>query len=158
MKTLLLVAVAIGVSACSSPPLLLKDSSRPPRHEILASVQSLSVGRLDPRLSDEPLSTWLAAVLPPGTPVGWSVNDCGAQNGTDAIDPAELPTCVEATARLADQRVLSIAVPIGFHGRQLTANQLHWMSISSGYALLADSIHLSDLPTLLQRTRTALPP
>jgi hypothetical protein len=105
------------------------------------------VSRLDSLLPRTPFLTWFKSVVGTSAKIEWEINDCGEQTGAPAIDQQrDIPTCLEVTAVLPDQRKVGVAVVVGTERKGLSGLPV----VTSVYLESGGEIfhlkRLSDLP------------
>ncbi len=81
--------------------------------QTIAFARQLNVSQLDSALSPQRLDEWMKTLAGPKATVAWEVNDCGEQTGTAADLERDIPTCVQAETRLADNRTIVIMIAVG---------------------------------------------
>lgn len=76
-------------------------------------AQNVVVSTFDSSLPKVSLKYFLESEAE-GAKVAWEMNDCGEQTGDRTVDRVrDLPTCVEASFTLKDNRTVSVVVGVG---------------------------------------------
>ena len=113
-------------------------------------VQQTPASRYDPALPSRPFGNWLTQVVGPQSGVSWRLGECVEQNGTASEWELGVPTCVEATAILPDDRKVVAQIHVGSFKRGLSmTTKFHFAGVESDNQFRS-VMRLSDLPQLLR--------
>ena len=127
------------------------QSSNVSRARLVRQAQQTRLNVLDPTLpAKESLEAWFKRVAGTDAAVRWEVNDCGEATGTVADLTRNLPVCVEATAVLADKRVVSVSVLVEMQKTgPLPSAQFFDAYVAGGDGRPRTAASLSELAALL---------
>lgn len=128
------------------------DSTRDAK--LIAQVKALSVGKLDSSLPDVSFHQWLRTEAGADAQYHWEVNDCGEQTGAPGQSASEVPTCVEADAKLKDARQIVIMISVS-EGQKISKTQPAFAVFFAQLITPHETINikqLSDFPAALVRT------
>jgi hypothetical protein len=92
----------------------------------LAYAKRLQVSQLDPKLPDRAFAQWFKEIVGPNSKIKWEVNDCGEQTGGPADIGRYFPTCVEADAKLPDNRSVVVRITVGTFHKGITGRPTLW--------------------------------
>jgi hypothetical protein len=106
-RLLALCALLLATSAAAGGAPTVAESTS------VAAARRIPVFRLDPSLPRIRLDAWLRQLLGPRIEVSWEANDCGEGSGSPADSSRDLPTCVEASARLGGGAQMYLSVTVG---------------------------------------------
>ncbi len=81
--------------------------------QAISRVQQISASQLDPALPERSFASWIKQVVGPRAGVTWQLSDCGEQTGSAADRERDIPTCVEMTALLPDDRMVVVNTLVG---------------------------------------------
>ena len=116
IRNVLLCATMVLLFAVSASSQITADKA-------IGIIDDIPVSKLDPVLPKTPFLLWLNDLLGGAPKVEWELNDCGTLTGIPAIDDGrDLPSCMEATVLLTQERVLGIAILVGTDKKGLTDN------------------------------------
>lgn len=113
-------------------------------------AQDVLVSKFDSSLPRVSLKFFLESEAE-GTKISWEMNDCGEQTGDPSVDRGrDMPTCVEASFTLKDQRTVDVMVAVGTSKKGIAGD------VTLFSATLTDEtgthvIKLIELPAKLQR-------
>ena len=88
--------------------------------ELIAYAKKLNVNKMESRLPQEELDTWLKSILRSTTKIEWEINDCGEQTGTEIDRQRDLPFCAGIEAKTKDGGKVILAILIGTDKKGLT--------------------------------------
>ncbi len=107
IRRLLFSAILVLLLAGSASSQITADKA-------IGIVDDVSVSKLDPALPKTPFLLWLNELLGGTSKVEWELTDCGTLTGIPTIDDGrDIPSCMEATVILTQERVLGIAIFVG---------------------------------------------
>jgi len=114
--------------------------------ELLAAARSTLASQIETGLPDQPIESWLAALVSDNASLTWELNDCGEQTGNPEIDAArDLPICAEIAASHVNQRIfLYFFVGTKSMGVVDDSRGLYFVGISRG----ASFTHFDSLRSL----------
>ncbi len=113
-------------------------------------AQNVLVSKFDSSLPRVSLKFFLESEAE-GTKISWEMNDCGEQTGNPSVDRGrDMPTCVEASFTLKDQRTVDVMVAVGTSKKGIAGD------VTLFSATLTDEtgthpVKLIELPAKLQR-------
>jgi hypothetical protein len=150
----------VRTAACFGLLVAMVTAAQTPRdRKLIASAKAIPVSRLDPKLPAIPFERWLIKEAGEGAQISWEVNDCGEQTGSPEDSQGDFPVCVEANAKLADQRVIVVSIAVGTYQRGISGKPATWW-ITVGHDPSSDPPlnTLSDVPLRLIGTHGVPPP
>jgi TonB family protein len=139
LTTAILLVALLGASA-QGPALEDKAVIR---------VQQTPASRYDPTLPGRPFGNWLNQIVGPQSGVSWRFGECVNQDGAASEWKQDIPTCVEATAILPDDRKIVTQILVGSFKQGLSmTTRFHFAAIEndSQFQIVR---RLSDLSQLL---------
>ena len=98
----------------------------PRDRKLIAYTKAIPVSQLDPKLPAVPFERWLTKQAGAGAQIAWEVNDCGEQTGSPEDSQNDFPVCVEASATLADKRVIVVSIAVGTYQRGISGKPATW--------------------------------
>ena len=120
----------------------LAQTSRDLERRAIAAAKQTDVNRLDVKLPHMRFDVWLQQQVG-RVRIEWESNDCGEQDGF--TQRADIPVCGQASATLADGRVLTVMIGVGTLRKGVQGAPGVWfLSVNE-----KSSTHLSDLPGFL---------
>jgi TonB family protein len=131
---------------------LLSASAQDPTLEdkAVVRVQQTAASRYDPTLPGRPFGFWLNQIVGPQSGVSWRFGECAEQDGAASEWEQDIPTCVEATAILPDDRKVVAQILVGSFRQGLSmTTRFHFAVIETDNQFLSVR-RLSDLPQLLR--------
>ena len=128
----------------------------------VARAQQTMINQLDPGLPPRPFGRWFGQLVGEGAGVTWQMTDCGEQTGAPADRDRDLPSCVEATAILPNDRMVVVSIVVGTFKTGLTGRPVAQLIAVEDFGVLTPLRRLGDLPAYLRRpparTRRAASP
>lgn len=134
-----------------------RNATSPAREsKLIARVKNVPVSKLDPVLPSVRFEQWLRTEAGADAHFDWEVNDCGEQTGAPGQNPDEIPTCVEADARLKDGREIVITIAVQESSNRKTAVEkqsltVHFAQLVTTHETINIRL-LSDFPAALIKT------
>ena len=130
--------------------------------KLIAYAKAIPVSQLDAKLPPVTFERWLQKEAGQGAHIAWEVNDCGEQTGgpeDEEQSASDFPVCVEANAKLPDQRVIVVSISVGTFHRGISGKPAtFWITV--GFDPYSDKPlkTLSDVPVRLIETHGMPPP
>jgi hypothetical protein len=119
----------------------------------ISFAKSILVSQLDPKLPGISFERWLQKEAGEGASIQWEVNDCGEQTGSAADRGRDFPMCVEATAHMADKRIIVVNIAIGTFKKGIRGKPgTTWISVGNDPYSNSPLKSLSDVPLRLIET------
>ena len=119
-------------------------------NQAISRVQQTPVSQLDSGLPDRPFAIWLKQTAGPRAGITWQLTDCGEQTGTPSDRERDIPTCVEATAVLLDDRKVVIEIIVGTFRKGIAGQPKIYFAVVEDKGELYDVKRLRDLPEMLK--------
>ena len=117
----------------------------------IARAQQASLNQLDPALPPRPFGKWFAQLVGVNAGVTWQVTDCGEQPARGQDVARDLPSCVEVSAILPNDRMVIVSMLVGSFKLGIGGRLATRMVAVEDFGDLVEIKRLSELPVALRR-------
>jgi hypothetical protein len=114
---------------------------------VIAAVKRTPVQAIDPTAKTrQTLEAWLSTLSESGSKLTWEVNDCGEATGAAADAGRDVPMCVEARARVGQNREVIVSVVVGTNSIGVTSTRELWQAtLADGAGGFRNTRHLLEM-------------
>jgi hypothetical protein len=127
------------------------------QEEALSLIDDTPVSQLDsllPKFPKTAFPVWFKNLVGPSAKIDWELNDCGEMTGVPQVDQErDIPTCLEVSALLPDQRKVGVAILVGTERKGLTDSPAVYNVYLEAGGEFYPLKRLTDLPRALDLTQ-----